>query len=347
MSRIIIYGGAGFIGTNVAIEARRRGYKVTVFDSLIRKDVESNLPVLKKHDVEIIRGDVRNVEDFLRIEGNIDGIINFSANPGIPVSIKYPLYDFNVNAKGAINVLEFARSHGKIPVIFASTNKVYSDMINDIPMKEEETRYAWNQTPEGWMEGVTSKGINEGFPTDGFQRYPHSPYGASKLAADTYCQEYFHAYGVPVVINRMSCIYGFYQKGVEDQGWIDAFIRSIGFGDGKINIYGDGKQVRDMLFGSDVANLYLDEFESIDRVQGNIFNVGGGAGNTFSLLEAISYIEEITGKKAKLTFHPWRFADQRIYISDTSKAENKLGWKPSITPKQGVQLMYDEYKSQL
>lgn len=344
--KILITGGCGFIATNTAIEAIRRGYKVTAFDSFIRKGSEENVPILEKRGATIFRGDVRNPEDFERLEEKYDAIVHFAGNPGIPWSIAHPYYDFQVNALGTVNVLEYARTHGNIPVIYASTNKCYSDMVNDIPLKEKDTRYEWDQPPGGWMDGVTSKGINEFFPTDGFQRYPHSPYGCSKLTGDTYCQEYFHTYGTPVVINRMSCIYGFYQKGVEDQGWIDFFIRSIGFGDGKINIYGNGKQVRDMLFGSDVANLYLDELEAIDSVQGNVFNVGGGATNTLSLLEAIAHIEQVTGKKADITFKPWRHADQRIYISDTTKVTKKLGWKQSVTPKQGIEMMVDEYAKQ-
>jgi CDP-paratose 2-epimerase len=343
---LICTGGVGFIGTNISLEARRRGYEVIAFDSLIRKGSEENIAILQKHGVEIFRGDVRNQEDFGRLpKREIVGIWHGAGNPGIPWSIAHPLYDFEVNAQGTINVLEYSRTHGKIPVIYASTNKCYSDMINTIPLKEQETRYEWNQPKEGWMDGVTPRGINEGFTTDGFQKYPHSPYGASKLTGDTYCQEYFHTYDVPVVINRMSCIYGLYQKGVEDQGWIDFFIRSIGMGDGKINIYGDGKQVRDMLFGSDVANLYLDELEKISTVKGNVFNVGGGIDNTLSLIEAISYIENISGKGATLEFKPWRHADQRIYISDTTKVQKALGWKPTVSPKQGIQLMLDEYKS--
>lgn len=345
--KLLITGGAGFIGTNISLEAKNRGYEVTVFDSLIRKGVESNIPVLEKHGVKIFRGDIRNQADFERLEGAFDGIIHLAGNPGIPWSIAHPLYDFQVNALGTINILEYARSHGNLPFLFASTNKTYSDFINEFPYKKEGYRYVWDFPNFPMLvdtKGISERGINEQFPTDGFGKYPHSPYGASKLAADTYCQEYFHTYGLPVVINRMSCIYGYFQQGVADQGWIDHFVRTIAFGDGKIDIFGDGLQVRDMLFGTDVAKLYLDELEAIDRVKGSIFNVGGGSANTLSLLESIDIIERLTNKKAHIEVHDWRHADQKVYISDTTKVQISLGWQPTISPKEGIKLMYEQYK---
>jgi CDP-paratose 2-epimerase len=329
--KILIAGGMGFIGTNVAKEAVKRGHKVVIFDSLIRKGSEENIGLV---DAEFIRGDVRCTEDFGKFK-DIDAIYNFSANPGIPWSIASPLYDFNVNAGGALNLLEYSRTHGKIPVIFASTNKVYSEEINELPIEKKATRYEW----------VDKKyqGIPVDFPMDSRGKYPHSPYGCSKAAADLYHQEYFHIFGVPTVINRMSCIYGYYQKGVADQGWIDWFVRQIAFGNGKLEIYGDGYQVRDMLFGTDVARLYLDELENIEKVKGQVFNVGGGMVNTLSLIEAIKYIEGLTGKKANLSYFPERPADQRIYISDISKVEKMLNWKPIIVPEVGVKMMLLKY----
>lgn len=336
--KLLITGGCGFIGTNIAYEAHRRGYKVICFDSFIRPRSEENIEFLSKHGIEIIRGDVRNTEDFFRI-GSVDAIIHLAANPGIPWSIQWPDYDFNVNAVGTINALEYARSLGKIPFIFASTNKVYSDKINDLELYENKTRYFWaNRLFEG---------IREDFPIDGFGKYSHSPYGVSKIAGDLLCQEYHHAYGVKTVVNRMSCIYGYFQKGVEDQGWIDWFVRCIGFGDGKISIYGDGKQVRDMLWGEDVAKLYLDEIENIKKTAGQVFNVGGGMGNTLSLQEAITEIEAVTGKKAHITYKEWRHADQRVYVSDIGKVTKLLNWKPKVSPQEGIRKMYERYKENL
>lgn len=345
--KLLITGGCGFIGTNIALEAVKRGHDVVAFDSLIRPGTEGNIPVLQKAGVEIVRGDVRNPEDFERLDG-IEAIIHLAGNPGIPWSIKWPVYDYNVNATGTLNVLEYSRHNGKIPVIFASTNKTYSDIINTVPIFESATRYEWDQ--KSLIDPLMSIGfnplfgLNESFPTEGYGKYPHSPYGKSKLTADHYCQEYYHVYDIPTVVNRMSCIYGYYQQGVEDQGWIDFFVRQLVNGDGKINIYGDGKQVRDMLWGEDVAKLYLTELENIDDVAGEVFNVGGGYLNTCSLNEAIGIIEKETGNKADITYCDWRHADQRIYISDTRKAQSVLDWEQKVNPTEGIKKMIEAYQ---
>ena len=291
---LIVTGGCGFIGTNICLLAIKKGYHVVAFDSFIRPHTEENAVILKESGVEIIRGDVRSEHDFERLPKKANGIIHLAANPGIPWSIKWPMYDFSVNAMGTLNVLEFARKNNLIPVIFASTNKVYSEEINLIPVKEEKTRHVWNfeknvKPPlrSSVLEGLTEKGVNENFPMDSAGKFPHSPYGVSKATGDLYCQEYYHMYGVPTVVNRMSCIYGLYQKGVEDQGWTDWFVQAK-IHNRPLNIYGDGKQVRDCLFGGDVAELYLLELEMIEKVKGQIFNVGGGITNTISLLETIT-----------------------------------------------------------
>lgn len=328
MKHIAILGGCGFIGTNIALEAINRGYKVTIFDSLIRKDSEENL---YKTGATYLRGDVRSQDDLDRLPPDISHIINLAANPGIPWSIQWPRYDFEVNAGGAVNVLEYAREHGNIPVIFASTNKCYSNEVNELPMEEGLTRYVWADRKY--------QGIPETFGVDGRGMYSHSPYGVSKIAADLYHQEYYQAYNLPVIINRMSCIYGYYQKGVADQGWADHFVKTIVKGDGKLDIFGNGKQVRDMLFGSDVAKLYLEEVEKVYELAGSVFNVGGGMKYNVSLLEAVNFICETTGKKAQLKHHNERHADQRIYISDIRKVTHTLDWEPTTSPFEGLQKM--------
>lgn len=322
--KTLVCGGAGFIGTNIVRELLSRGHTPIVFDSFIRKGTETNI----QPGVEYIRGDVRTPEDFERIP-EVDGIINLAANPGVPWSMSWPLYDFNVNALGALNVLEYARTHGNTPVIFASTNKVYHDGINEIPMHEEEKRYVWDKY----------NGVNESFSVDSAGKHPKSPYGVSKTTADQYHQEYWHMYKTPTVVNRMSCIYGLYQHGVEDQGWIHHFVKTIVKGDRNINIYGNGKTVRDMLWGGDVARLYVDELEQIETCKGQVFNVGGGMNNTLSLIESLEAIEKLTGKSATITYKPERPADQRIYVSDIAKVQNALNWRPVITPQHGIQLM--------
>ncbi len=332
-TRIVIFGGAGFIGTNVALKALEKGYEVVIFDSLIRSGTEENYEILKDKTT-FIRGDVRNPEDFWRI-GKVDAAINFAANPGIPWSIENPMFDFQTNAYGALNVLEFSRNNGQFPVILASTNKVYSEEVNEIPLHEKSTRYGWS--------GENVYGIKETFPLDAQGRYAHSPYGCSKIAADMYTQEYYHLYGIPTVINRMSCIYGLHQKGVADQGWVDHFVRKILLGDGKIDIFGDGKQVRDMLFGEDVAELYLKELEMIDQVKGQVFNVGGSVHFNISLIESLELIKKLTGKDFTITYHPWRHADQKVYLSDTRKVEKVMGWKPTTDIETGIKKMIEQY----
>ena len=332
--KILITGGAGFIGTNVCLEAKGRGHEVIAMDNMVRPLVEENVKVLQKEGVRIVRGDIRNKVDFDKLPKNIGGVVHLAGQCGIPYAQVSPLYDFEVNVLGTINVLEYSRLHGKIPVAFASSNKAYTNITNELKIEEKKTRYKWTRLDS----------LDETIPLDAFGKFSRSLYGTSKVSADLYCQEYYQAFGVPTVINRMSCIYGHYQKGVEDQAWVDWFIRQIMFNGGKINIFGTGKQVRDMLFGTDVARLYIDEIENIDKVKGKPYNVGGGVDNTMSLLEAIGYIEEVTGKKAHLSYLPKRHGDQDIWISDISNINEDLSWKPKISPKEGIKLMIDQYE---
>ena len=347
---LLITGGAGFIGTNIALEAISQGHKVIAFDSITRKGTEDNISIIEKSGAGILRADVRNKEDFKRIKGNIDGIIHLAGNPGIQVSLEWPMYDFEANTIGTLNVLEYSRSMGNIPVIFASTNKIYSEEINLLPVIEDDSRLRWdfnnfskNYTREAVMEGISQKGINENFPMDSAGLFPHTPYGASKASSDIYCQEYFHTFGVPTVVNRMSCIYGLYQKGIEDQGWIDWFVRAA-LHNKPLNIYGNGKQVRDALFGTDLAKLYLLELENIEKVKGKVFNIGGGIEKTTSLLEMISWLENRLKSKMQIIYKDWRKADQKIYISDITKVQDILKWKPTTSINEGLEIMWENIK---
>lgn len=344
MKKLLCTGVAGFIGTNVTIEAINRGYTVVGFDNLHRPLTDENLKYLQetyKDKFQFIHGDIRNWSDFDKLSKrwhyswDEGGIIHLAGQCGIPYAQINPRYDFEVNVLGTINVLEYSRLHGKIPVAFAASNKCYTNIVNEYQIIENETRYEF--------QANTPLGLSENVPLDAFGQYARSLYGTSKVCGDLYCQEYYQAFGVPTVINRMSCIYGLYQKGVEDQAWVDWFIRQIGFGDGKINIFGNGKQVRDMLWGGDVARLYLDEIENIDKVAGKPYNIGGGVDNIMSLLEAIQTIETLTKKKAELTFLEKRHGDQDIWISDISKIKEDLGWEPTVFPQQGIQLIIDQY----
>lgn len=339
--KIVVTGGVGFIGTNACLEARSRGHEVIAFDNFVRPLVEENVEVLKKAGVKIVRGDIRNKIDFDKLPNNVDGIIHLAGQCGIPYAQISPQYDFEVNALGTLNVLEYSRLHGKIPVAFASSNKSYTNITNTFPILETETRYKWDFEKFNLLQAqlITLKGVNESLPLDAFGKYARSLYGTSKVSGDLYMQEYYQAFGVPTVINRMSCIYGYYQKGVEDQAWVSWFIRQIVYGNSKINIFGTGKQVRDMLFGTDCARLYVDEIENIDKVKGKAYNIGGGIENTMSLLEAISCIEDLSGKKADLTLTDKRHGDQDIWISDITKITTDLNWHPTISPKEGIEKM--------
>ena len=322
--KILITGGVGFIGTNTALKAMEQGHEIIAFDNLSRLGTEFNLMELQKHkNFFFVRGDIRNTEDFKRIP-EVDAIIALAANPGIPWSINWPRYDFEVNALGTLNTLEFARERGNIPVIFSSTNKVYSEEINEIPMKMGHTRYYWTDIPK-------YQGIPETYPIDSRGKYPKSPYGCSKYTGDMYCQEYYHIYGVPTVVNRQSCIAGKWQQGCEDQGWMAWFVFAKMF-NSLITIYGNGFQVRDVLYADDLAQLYLLELENIDKCKGSVYNVGGGMKNTTSLIEAMEHIVALDGRNFNIIYKDWRLADQRIYISDISKVEGELGWRPTTSP---------------
>lgn len=334
--KILVTGSCGFIGTNVTIEAIKRGYNVVGFDNLHRPFTEENLKYLQetyKDKFEFVHGDVRNESDFERIPECV-GAAHLAGQCGIPYAQINPRYDFEVNTLGTLNLLELSRYNGKFPIAFAASNKCYSNYTNTFEIEETETRYKWTHVDS----------LDENIPLDAFGKYARSLYGTSKVAADLYCQEYWQSFKVPTVINRMSCIYGLFQKGIEDQGWAWWMAEQITKGDGKINIFGTGKQVRDMLWGEDVARLYLDEIENIDKVAGKPYNIGGGINNTMSLLEAIKFIEDETGNKAELTFLEKRLGDQDIWISDITKIKNDLGWEPKISPQEGLKMIINNLR---
>ncbi len=361
--KILVTGGVGHIGTNICVEALSRGHNVVVMDNLHRQEVIDNLRFLEKNyskdQFEFVWGDVRNADDFDRVP-TVDAIVHLAANPGIPWSIEYPTYDFSTNAGGTVNTLEFARQCGNVPFVYASTNKTFSDIINTLPIKEGGKRYVWSEGENMTQLGMgpmfagidfldnAPVAINELFPVTGFGHYGHSMYGISKLTGDLYTQEYHCQYGIPTAINKMSCIYGLFQKGAIEQGWVSHFIQKIGFGDGKLTFFGTGKQVRDVLDARDVAKLYVDEVEDLakgkdSKCNGEIFTVGGGADNTLSLIEAVEEIEKQTGKKAEISFEDKRPADQDIYISSLERVNHVMDWKPTIGYQQTIADMIKEY----
>jgi CDP-paratose 2-epimerase len=329
--KILVTGGAGFIGSHVAEYYAKKREEVIVLDNLSRVetlgktvgDPYYNWNYLKQYrNVKLVGGDIRNFEQVKEVAKDIDAIIHVAAQVAVTTSIANPRIDFEINTLGTFNVLEAARLEDA-SLIFTSTNKVYGENVNKIPVVEKETRYEY-------ADLNFKEGIPETFPID---LTGHSPYGCSKLAADIYIQDYAHTYGLKTGVFRMSCIYGERQFGVEDQGWVSWL--TIATLTGKpITIYGDGKQVRDVLYVSDLIEAF-DEFLS-SKLKHEVFNIGGGPKNTLSLLELLEMLKWMNGLNPKISFAGWRPADQKVYVSNINKAKTLLNWEPKTSPKDGV-----------
>lgn len=340
---MLVTGGAGFIGSHVAEYFASKGFEVTILDNfarskLLRKDSEwarynLDLLITKFPNIRFVHGDVRDYEGVLRVAAGCDFIVHAAAQVAVTTSLDDPITDFTINAKGTLNVLEAARRNDSV-VIFLSTNKVYGDRVNEIPLVDHGTRYYY-------ADPKYQNGIPEEFPVDGCA---HTPYGCSKLAADIYVQDYGRIYGLRTIVFRMSCIYGERQFGVEDQGWLAHFIRRIIFGE-PITIYGDGKQVRDVLHVEDLIKAIDKAYEKSSRLIGEVFNIGGGPQNSLSLLEAIDYISSLHMSRPNLKFEKWRPADQKVYVSDIRKAMQILDWTPSISWRIGIRRLYNWMKT--
>lgn len=346
MSNIVVTGGGGFIGSHVAeFYAKQRNNKVIVIDNLSRakllnkedKNSKYNWNYLQQYDnIEFLHKDVKDydfISDLFK-NRNIDVIIHTAAQTAVTVSVIEPKTDFENNMIGTFNILEAARKSDSDPtIVFCSTNKVFGENVNQCPLKELKTRYTFTSE--------YAQGIGEDFPTDLCE---HTPYGASKFCADVYMQEYGHLYGLKTGVFRMSCIYGTRQFGFEDQGWVAHFIISAILNK-KINIYGDGKQVRDVLYVSDLVNFFDKYIQNSNKLKHQVFCMGGGADFTLSLLELISILEDKLDKSIELEFLDWRPSDQKVYISDISKAKKMLKWTPEVDPKTGVEFLIDWVKN--
>lgn len=335
--QILITGGAGFVGANLSFYFKEKGHQIIAFDNLARRGSETNLPEFKKRGIEFIHGDIRNKEDFFHIKADV--VLECSAQPSVLNGYINPVYDITNNLYGVFNVLEYARLSSSA-VCMWSTNKVYcGSQINSIPFVEKETRYEW--VNDAWdIPGVdTNFGISENFSVDGGD---HSIYGMTKIQADLACQEYYDAFGVKTVCNRFSCLSGPQQWGISAQGWVTWFAIAAKF-KLPIDIIGwKGKQVRDVLFVDDLCRLIELEIDNIDKIKGQVFNVGGGVLNTLSLLEAITMLENMLDVKIKTNIlSSPRKADQVIYISDTRKIESILGWKPKTDIMTGYRAIID------
>lgn len=327
--RILITGGAGFIGFNASSYFHESGYQVHVLDNLSRTGTEVNWNNFKKLGIRHLHHlDIRDKDNITNLfkKYSFDIIIHLAAQVAVTTSIVNPMEDFEINAIGTINLLEASRIYKNPPIfIYSSTNKVYGK-LNDHDIIEGKNRYVFKTDTGGIPESQTLDF--------------YSPYGCSKGSADQYVIDYSRIYGIKSVVFRQSCIYGRNQLGVEDQGWVAWFlIRNIL--QKPVTIFGDGKQVRDILYIDDLVRLYSLAIEKIDSIQGNAFNIGGGTEFSVSLLECIDLIQEISKKKFALDFDNWRAGDQKIFISDNGKINNFIGWRPTIAPVSGIQSLHD------
>ncbi len=326
----LIIGGAGFIGSNLADYFLKKKQKVVVFDNFSRRGATANAKWLKRNypRVKIVRGDIRTDLDKLQKEiEKSDVVHHFAAQVAVTTSVINPREDFEINALGTFNVLEAIRQSKSNPIlVFASTNKVYGKM-DEIKMVERKTRYEYKNLPLGVCESQ-----NLDF---------HSPYGCSKGAADQYAQDYARIYGLKTVVLRQSCIYGPRQFGIEDQGWVAWFIIASVLNK-PITIYGDGKQVRDILYIDDLIKAFELAVRKIEKTKGRVYNIGGGPKNVISVWKEFGpIIEELLGRKIKVRDSDWRPGDQNVYISDIRKAKRDFGWEPKIGVEEGIKKLFN------
>lgn len=340
--RILVTGGAGFIGSHVAEYYAEKGEEVICYDNLsrgtlLKKEIDAthNRDYLKRFsNVKLVKGDARDFEKLKELTKNIDVIIHAAAQTAVTISVQNPKVDFEINALGTFNILEAARLSNNHPVIiYCSTNKVYGENVNKVRVVEKEIRYIF--------EDKFKYGIPETFPIDLCE---HTPYGCSKLAGDLYVQDYGRLYNLRTAVFRMSCIYGTRQFGFEDQGWVAWFITAA-LTNKPITIYGNGKQVRDLLYVEDLIKAY-DLFVESD-LKYTVYNIGGGSENTISLLEFLDILEQELGRKPKVTFSDRRPSDQKVYISHISKIKKELDWQPVIDSKEGVERVIEWVKKNI
>ena len=339
--KVLVTGGAGFVGSHVCEFYANRGEEVVCYDNLSRGallkksiTIDHNWNFLKKFsNVKRVKDDIRNLEGLISVMKDVDLVIHTAAQTAVTTSVEDPRTDFEVNALGTFNVLEAARLSGSDPaLIYCSTNKVYGENVNTIEVKEGKTQYSFD-------DKKFQNGIPEDFPIDSVG---HSPYGDSKLAGDQYVRDWCETYGLRTLAFRMSCIYGTRQFGFEDQGWVAHFVISSMLGR-PLKIYGDGKQVRDILFVTDLVNAYDSGYKKIDKIKGRVYNIGGGKNNNISLLELLEILENL-GLKPKYDFSNWRPSDQKVFIADISKAKKDFSWEPKISAKEGIGKLFDWVK---
>jgi CDP-paratose 2-epimerase len=326
---ILITGGCGFIGTNAAAFYLKKGYKVVSFDNLSRAGAKQNLNWLKKQKGKFVfvKGDIRNYKNIFEAfkKYRPDFVLHLAAQVTMVTSVTNPREDFEINALGTFNVLEAMRNtKSKAAALYSSTNKVMGELLY-IPVVEKAKRYVYRDI----------KGVNEKFPLDF-----HGPYGCSKGSGDQYFIDYSRIFGLNTVVFRQSGIYGPHQFGIEEQGWLAWFCNALLFNK-PVTIFGNGKQVRDVLYVDDLLRAYDSALRNIKKTRGKAYNIGGGANFSLSIWELFDILEKLSGKKFNHSFGPWRPGDQKVYVSDIGKAKKDFNWRPVVSPKEGVKKLYD------
>ncbi len=330
----LVTGGAGFIGSNYAHRLIQRGETVTIYDNLSRAGAPRNLTWLEetfgKEAFRLTVGDVRNADLLVESAKEADVIVHLAGQVAVTTSVTSPRDDFEANAMGTFNALEAARLSGRNPIfLYASTNKVYGGM-EGVELIEENTRWRYKDLIEGCPETQ---------PLDF-----HSPYGCSKGAGDQYVRDYARIYGLRSAVFRQSCIYGPRQFGIEDQGWL-AWMMIAAVTGKQITIYGDGKQVRDVLHVKDLLNAYDAAVEKVEIAQGQVYNIGGGPRNMLAVwAEFGPILEKLLGKEIPVARDDWRPGDQRVFYADFRKAQRELGWEPKIDLEEGLELLFEWIK---
>jgi CDP-paratose 2-epimerase len=325
-----ITGGAGFIGSNYVNRLLERGEKVTIFDNLSRAGASRNLAWLQekygKNAFQLAVGDVRDADLLSKSSQLADIIIHLAGQVAVTTSVINPREDFEINALGTFNMLEAARSNPRKPLfLYASTNKVYGGM-QDVKVVEDATRWRYADLPQGCPE---TQALDF-----------HSPYGCSKGAGDQYVRDYARIYDLPTVVLRQSCIYGPRQFGVEDQGWVAWMIIAAITGR-PLSIYGDGKQIRDVLHVEDLLDAYDSVLAKIDTLRGQVYNLGGGPENTMSIWSEFGpLLEKLLGKPIPVLRGDWRPGDQKVFVADIRKAGRELGWRPIVGVEEGVERLF-------
>lgn len=335
--KILITGGVGFIGTNAAIFfSKNKKNQITIVDNFSRKDVDKNALFLKRNypQIKIIKSDVADTDNYIKEIKKTDVIIHLAGQTAVTTSITNPTHDFQTNIYSTFKLLETMRNNNpKAIFIYSSTNKVYGDLNNH--------RFKKNLKEKNYQDLCHPKGIDESENLDFI-----SPYGCSKGAADLYCLDYGRVYGLNTVVFRQSCIYGPFQFGVEDQGWIAFFSKQFLFKK-SLTIFGDGYQIRDLLYVEDLVGAYQLAIDNIKKVKGQAFNIGGGIKNAYSLLQVIEILIKNFGYKIEIGFDKERLGDQKYFVSKNEKIKKILGWYPKTDFNNGVKNLIDWQKNNL